>query len=224
MKVLVACEFSGRVRDAFIAKGHDAISCDLLPTEKPGPHYQGDVLAFIKHNKFDLMVAHPPCTHLCISGARWWKEKIKNGQHQEGADFFMELVNCGIPKWAIENPIGCMTKKYRKPDQIVQPYWFGDEAQKTTCLWLKGLPLLTPSKMVDRGNIYVDPRGNSHDGEHTLRAKKCYSKNMLLPPSNNRWKIRSLTFQGIADAMADQWGNQIPASLRDGEGKEMGKS
>jgi len=209
LRVLVACEFSGIVRDAFIARGHNAISCDLLPTESPGPHYQGNVFDII-NDGFDMMIAHPPCTHLSIAGARWWKEKIKDGRQQQGIDFFMALVNSKIPKIAIENPIGCMSKKYRKPDQIIQPYWFGDEAQKATCLWLKNLPLLQKTNIVDRGLIYVDPRGGKHGGVHTLRAKKTYSKHILLPSGNNRWKIRSLTFQGIADAMAEQFLKELP--------------
>lgn len=205
MKVLVACEFSGIVRDAFIARGHNAISCDLLPSERPGPHYQGDVRDIIS-NGFDLMIAHPPCTHLAVSGARWFKQKQADGRQQEGIDFFMEMINAPIPRIAVENPIGIMSKKYRKPEQVIQPFWFGDSVQKATCLWLKNLPCLKPTKIVDRGLIYVDPRGHSHDGAFTLRAKRAYSPLMLLPRNAERWKIRSTTFQGIADAMAEQWG------------------
>ena len=205
MRVLVACEFSGIVRDAFAARGHDAWSCDLLPTEQPGQHIQRDVLNVL-NDGWDLMVAHPPCTHIAASGARWFAEKRADGRQQQGIDFFMEMVAVSIPMTAIENPIGIMSRLYRKPDQIIQPYQFGHEVQKATCLWLRGLPLLQPTKMVNRGIIYVDPRGNKHGGAHTLRAKQAYSPVMLLPQSEERWKIRSRTFQGVADAMAEQWG------------------
>lgn len=205
MRVLVACEFSGIVRDAFAARGHDAWSCDLLPSERPGNHIQGDVLDIL-NDGWDLMIAHPPCTHLAASGARWWKEKRDDGRQQQGIDFFMELIHAHIPKIAVENPIGIMARLYRKPDQIIQPFWFGHEVQKATCLWLKALPPLSITNMVPRGNIHVDPRGGKHGGEHTMRAKRSYSPLMLLPESEDRWKIRSRTFQGIADAMAEQWG------------------
>jgi hypothetical protein len=205
MNILVACEFSGIVRDAFIAKGHNAWSCDLLPTEKPGNHYQCDIRNVEKMD-WDLMIAHPPCTHLAVSGARWFKEKIADGRQQQGIDFFMRLINFEIPKICVENPVSIMSTVYRKPDQTIQPFQFGHEVQKATCLWLKNLPKLTPTKIVDRGMIYVDPRGNPHGGEFCMRAKKAYSPLMLLPRSQERWKIRSRTFQGIAEAMADQWG------------------
>ena len=209
MNVLVACEFSGIVRDAFRARGHDAWSCDLLPCEAdPAYHIQGDVLKILEDN-WDLMIAHPPCTHLAASGARWFKEKIADGRQQSGIDFFMEFVTAAVPMVAIENPIGIMSTRYRKPDQIIQPFWFGHEVQKSTCLWLFDLPKLKPTKMVDRGMIYVDPRGQKHGGEHTMLAKRSYSPLMLLAPSEERWKIRSRTFQGIADAMAEQWGNML---------------
>lgn len=206
MKVLIACEFSGIVRDAFLARGHDAMSCDLLPTEKPGPHYQGDVRDILGGG-WDLMIAHPPCQHLAVSGARWFAEKRKDGRQQAGIDFFLLLANAPIPRKCIENPISIMSKLYRKPDHIIQPFWFGHEAQKATCLWLTGLPKLMPTKIVDRGQIYVDPRGNKHGGVHTLRAKVGYSAMMLLPRTADRWKIRSRTFPGIAAAMAEQWGS-----------------
>ena len=203
MKVLVACEFSGIVREAFRALGHDAWSCDLLPTEQPGPHIQSDVLAILGDG-WDLMVAHPPCTHLACSGARWFADKLK--EQGEAAAFFLALVGAPIPRIAVENPIGVMSTLYRKPDQIIQPWQFGNEAQKATCLWLKGLSKLVPTKIVDRGLIYVDPRGNKHGGVHTMRAKRAYSSLMLLPKTEDRWKIRSRTFPGIAAAMAAQWG------------------
>lgn len=205
MKVLVACEFSGIVRDAFLAHGHNAWSCDLLPTEKPGPHIQGDVLGVLDAD-WDMMIAHPPCTHLAGSGARWWKQKQADGRQQQGIDFFMCFVNAPIHRIAVENPVGIMSRKYRKPDQYIQPFWFGDSVQKKTGLWLKNLPMLKPTKVVDRGMIYVDPRGHKHGGEFANRAKRAYSPLMLLPKNDERWKIRSRTFQGIADAMAEQWG------------------
>jgi len=207
MKVLIACEFSGIVRDAFKAKGHDAWSCDLLPTERPGNHIQGDVVAIL-NSGWDLMIAHPPCTHLAISGARWFKEKQKDGRQKEGFDFFMKMVKAPISRIAVENPVGVISRLYRKPDQIVQPFWFGDSVQKATCLWLKNISPLMPTHMVERGMIYVDPRGHKHGGEHTMRAKRAYSPLMLLPRTEERWKIRSRTFQGIANAMAEQWGGE----------------
>jgi hypothetical protein len=206
VKILIACEFSGVVRDAFLAKGHDAWSCDILPTEKPGPHIQDDVLKHLNEG-WDLMIAHPPCTHLAVSGARWFEQKRADGRMQQGYEFFMQMINAPIEKIAVENPIGVLSKMYRKPDQIIQPYWFGNSVQKATCLWLKNLSLLEKTNVVDRGMIYVDPRGQKHGGAHTLRAKKAYSPLMLLPRSEKRWMIRSRTFKGIAQAMADQWGS-----------------
>lgn len=205
MKVLVACEFSGIVRDAFIKRGHDATSCDLLPTERSGPHIQGDVLDILDDG-WDLMIAHPPCTHLCVSGARWWKEKQKDGRQKKAIEFFIKFMDAPIDKIAVENPVGILSSVYRSPDQYIQPFWFGDSVQKKTGLWLVNLPDLQPTNIVDRGMIYVDPRGNKHGGEHTNRAKKAYSPLMPLPRNEKRWKIRSRTFQGIADAMAEQWG------------------
>jgi len=181
MKVLVACEFSGTVRDAFIARGHDAISCDLLPTEKPGPHHQGSVLDILDQG-WDLMIAHPPCTHLAVSGARWFKDKRKE---QEGALVFVRLLlDAPIERIALENPISIISSRIRKPDQIIQPYQFGHGETKATCLWLKGLTKLRPTEMVEGREARVHK----------------------MPPSPDRWKERSRTYQGIADAMADQWG------------------
>ena len=185
MKCLVACEYSGLVRDALIRKGHDAISCDLLPSESPGPHYRGNVLEIIDQN-FDLMIAFPPCTHLAVSGARWFPFKQK--EQQEAIEFFLRLVNANISKIAIENPIGIMSTVYRKPDQIVQPYWFGDKFNKKTAIWLKNLPKLVPTNIVDGGEYVI------HGGK---RIPKWYS---------NRTRKRDLTFLGLASAMADQWG------------------
>jgi hypothetical protein len=186
MRILIACEFSGTVRDAFIARGHDAMSCDLLPTESPGPHYQGDVQNVIGRG-WDLMIAHPPCTHLSVSGARYFAAKRKDGRQQAAIDFFMMLANASIPMIVIENPVCIMSTHYRKPDQIIQPWQFGHGETKATCLWLKGIPKLTPTNIVSG------------------RADRVHK----LPPSPDRWKLRSATYQGIADAMAAQWGESL---------------
>ena len=183
MKVLIACEYSGRVRDAFIAKGHDAWSCDLLPTDAPGPHFQCDV-ADILNNDWDLMIAHPPCTHLAVSGARHFAAKKASGVQDAALDFVRMLLNANISKIALENPISIISSRIRKPDQIIQPWQFGHGQTKATCLWLKNLPKLVPTNIVD---------GRS-DRIHKM------------PPSPDRWKLRSTTYQGIADAMAEQWG------------------
>jgi hypothetical protein len=182
MKVLVACEFSGTVRDSFRKRGHYAVSCDLLPTETPGPHYQGDVQDILGDG-WDMMIAHPPCTHLAVSGARWFKDKQK--EQEEALDFVRCLMAAPIPRIAIENPISIISSKIRKPDQIVQPWQFGHGETKATCLWLKGLPKLTPTNIVEGREAKVH----------------------RMPPGPNRWKERSRTYQGIADAMAEQWGN-----------------
>jgi hypothetical protein len=181
VRVLVACEFSGIVRDAFIAAGHDAISCDLLPTERPGPHYQGDVRDLLGDG-FDLMVAHPPCTHLAVSGARWFAEK--RAEQAEALAFVQALLDAPIPRIALENPVSIISSRIRKPDQIIQPWQFGHGEVKATCLWLKGLPKLVPTDIVDGREARVH------------RA----------PPSPDRWKNRSRTLSGIAAAMAAQWG------------------
>jgi hypothetical protein len=184
MKVLIACEYSGTVRDAFIARGHDAMSCDLLPTDTPGLHYQGNVFDIINKG-WDLMIAHPPCTHLSVSGARHFEAKRKDGRQQAAVDFFMALANADIPRMAIENPICIMSTVWRKPDQIIHPWQFGHGETKATCLWLKGLPLLTPTDIVEGREARIH----------------------RMPPSAERWKLRSKTYQGIADAMAAQWGS-----------------
>lgn len=183
MKILVACEYSGIVRDAFIKKGHDAMSCDLLPTESVGPHYQGDILEILPYYGFDMVIAFPPCTHLAVSGARWFKEKKADGRQQQGIDFFMMLTKLDC-KWSIENPIGIMSTHYRKPDQIIQPWQFGHGETKATCLWLNGLPELKPTNIVDG------------------REQKIWK----MPPSKDRAKLRSKTYKGVAQAMAEQWG------------------
>jgi hypothetical protein len=181
MRVLVACEYSGTVRDAFIARGHDAMSCDLLPTERPGPHYQGRVQDVINIG-WDLMIAHPPCTHLAVSGARWWSDK--QDEQRAALDFVRLLMDAPVPRIAIENPVSKISTAIRKPDQIVQPWQFGHGETKATCLWLKGLPKLVPTQVVD--------------------GREARIHNMS--PSPDRWKERSRTYQGIADAMAAQWG------------------
>ena len=186
MRVLIACEFSGIVREAFVKRGHDAWSCDLLPTEIPGQHIQGDVLELLNNDlNWDLMIAHPPCTDLAISGARWFPEKIKDGSQQKSIDFFMRLVNSGIHKIAIENPIGIMSTVYRKPNQIIQPWMFGHGETKATCLWLIGLPKLQPTNIVSGRDARIHK----------------------MPPGPDRWKNRSRTYSGIAEAFASQWGS-----------------
>ena len=182
MRVLVACEFSGVVREAFRRKGHDAWSCDILPAENGSQfHIQGDCIQALEEN-WDMMIAHPPCTHLAVSGARWFKDKQK--EQAEALNFVKLLLNAPIEKIALENPISIISSKIRKPDQIIQPWQFGHGETKATCLWLKNLPKLKPTKIVD-GRI-----ARVHN----------------LPPSPDRWKLRSITYQGIADAMAEQWG------------------
>ena len=180
MRILVACEFSGKVRDAFLSRGHDAMSCDLLPTDVPGPHYQGDVFDLITED-WDMLIAFPPCTHLCSSGARWWKDKKK--EQADAIEFVQRLWNFGVPKIAIENPIGILSTVWKKPSQIIQPWMFGHGETKSTCLWLKNLPNLEPTNIVSG------------------REQKIWKT----PPSKDRWKIRSITYTGIATAMADQW-------------------
>lgn len=182
MRVLIGCEFSGIVREAFRQRGHDAWSCDLLETEIPGPHYKGDIRDILSQS-WDLAIFHPPCTHLAVSGARYFKEKRADGRQQAAIAFFLLLANSNIPKTATENPISIMSTIYRKPDQIIQPWMFGHGEIKATCLWLKGLPPLTPTNIVSGREARIH----------------------LMPPSADRWKNRSRTFQGIADAMAQQW-------------------
>lgn len=191
MKVLVACEFSGTVRDAFLRLGHDAWSCDLLPTESPGPHVRGDVLDLIgPDNEWDLMVAHPPCTHLARSGAAWFRGK--GGLQEEALDFVLALMNAPIPQIAIENPPGVIGTRIRKADQTVQPYWFGNPIQKTTQFWLKGLPALKPTSFVKPELVHY-PSGPR-------------SAAMEVSASRDRGRERSRTPPGLAAAMAEQWG------------------
>ena len=182
MRVLVACEFSGIVRDAFAAKGHDSWSCDLLSTQRPGNHIQGDVLEVLDGG-WDLMIAHPPCTHLAVSGARWFKDKQK--EQEEAIEFVRLLLVAPIPCIALENPVSIISSRIRKPDQIIQPWMFGHGETKATCLWLKNLPSLVPTNIVD-------------GREHRIHR---------MPPGANRGRLRSITFLGIAEAMAEQWGS-----------------
>lgn len=197
MRILVACEFSGAVRDAFAARGHDAWSCDLLPTEAPGQHYEGLIQDFLASEvePFDLMVAHPPCTYIAVSGLHWNKRRPERAaQTEQAIEFVRWLLNdTGIPRVAIENPIGCISSRIRKPDQIIQPWQFGHDASKATCLWLKGLPLLEPTDVLP-------------GGRQARRANQTASGQNKLSPSLDRWKLRSLTYPGIARAMAEQWG------------------
>jgi len=180
MRVLVACEFSGIVREAFRRRGHDAWSCDLLPCERKGQHIQRDVLEILD-DRWNLMIAHPPCTHLAVSGARWFKYKQK--EQAEAIAFFMALVNAPVEKICVENPVSIMSTRYRKPDQVIQPWQFGHGETKAICLWLKNLPVLRPTNIVKgrKPRVYYEP------------------------PSTERWKNRSRTYHGIAEAMAEQW-------------------
>jgi len=183
MRVLIACEFSGVVRDAFAARGHDAWSCDLLPTERPGQHLQCDVRDVLGDG-WGLVVAHPPCDHLAVSGARWFPAKQADGRQQQAIEFFMDFVNCPSLRVAIENPVGIMSTRYRKPDQIIQPWQYGHGETKATCLWLKGLAALVPTDIV---------QGRTPRVHHES-------------PGPDRWKNRSRTLDGVAQAMATQWG------------------
>ncbi len=186
LKVLVACEFSGIVREEFSKMGHDAVSCDLLDSEIPGKHYRGDIRDLLDGD-WDLMIAHPPCTHLAVSGAKWFRFKKK--EQADALDFVQDLMDSNIPRIALENPISVISSHIRKPDQIIQPWQFGHGETKATCLWLKNLPKLVPTNIVDG------------------REQRVFRT----PPSPERWKIRSRTFQGIAKAMATQWGkNSLP--------------
>ena len=190
MKVLVACEFSGIVRDAFIAKGHDAISCDLLPTEKPGPHYQGDVMDII-NDGFDLMIAHPPCTYICRHRSRWNKPEDKTNR-DNGRSFFLTLLKTPIDRICIENPIPLRASDLPGYSQLIQPWQFGHDYSKKTALWLKNLPKLSITNIVEL-TYYITPKGRK------------FTKGWYFTPRNG--KDRSRTFPGIADAMAEQWGN-----------------
>lgn len=193
MKVLVACEYSGTVRDAFLKQGHYAMSCDILPCESSasGDHYLGNVIDILDHD-WDMMIAHPPCTDIAVSGAAHFKQKIADGRQQVALEFVRALLNAPIDKICLENPVSVISTKIRKPSQIIQPFMFGHLEQKRTCLWLKGLPPL-----VETNNVYDEMMKLPRSKRERLH---------YLGPSANRWKLRSTTFSGIAEAMASQWG------------------
>lgn len=192
-RILIACEFSGVVRDAFIKRGFDAVSCDLLPTASPGPHIQGDVRDILNQG-WSVMIAHPPCTYLSSSGMHWTTRGLRDPKLTEDSlDFVRTLLDAPIERIALENPVGAISTRIRKPDQIIQPWWFGDDASKKTCLWLKNLPLLVETNRLPGDN-------------KTRRANQTPSGQNKLGPSDDRWAERSKTYQGIADAIADQWG------------------
>ena len=202
MKVLIACEFSGTVREAFASKGHDAWSCDIEPTDIPGNHYQGDVKDILKEG-WDMMIAHPPCTYLTVTGNKWFKPEYKDRfptrqqDREDAIKFFMMLAEAPIDKIVIENPIGIMSTTYKKPNQIIHPWQFGHEASKSTCLWIKGLPNLEPTNIVGKGEFVTFKSGK--------RMTKWYADAASKSPKE-RAKIRNTTFTGIAQAMANQWG------------------
>lgn len=201
MRILIACESSGILRDAFNLLGHDAMSCDLLPTEQPGPHYEGDVFDVIDY-PWDLAIFHPECTHLSVSGALHHEAKRFDGRQQAAVAFFMRTVRQSqhIPKVCHENPVCIMSSLWRKPDQIIQPHQFGEDASKSTCLWMRGLPLLRPTKQIPGRIVIINGK------PYTRWANQTDSGQNKLTPSENRWKERARTYPGIADAMARQWG------------------
>lgn len=233
MKILVACEWSGAVRDAFTALGHDATSCDLLPSATTGKHVQGDVRPLLQE-QWDMVIAFPPCTHLCVSGARYFAEKRSDGRQQAGIDFFMLFANLDCPRVAIENPVGIMSTLYRKPDQIIQPWQFGHPESKSTCLWLRFLPKLQPTNVLHRPawvrcECCDDYLCTIHKGQHVADCpcpdidawakrglypyvdggrwdNQCPSGQNKLGPSPERERDRGRTYPGIAAAMAQQWG------------------
>lgn len=220
LRVLVACEFSGTVRDAFRALGHDAMSCDLLPSETPGPHYQGDVRDLLTPGRWDLMIAHPPCTHLAVSGARWFAEK--RTEQAEALDFVRLLLAAPVPHIALENPVSIISSRVRKPDQIIQPWQHGHGETKATCLWLVNLPKLEPTDIVvpewavnPDGSINLSAKGKRDNPTHFLTGRirvlkgaqrEQWERIHRCPPGTERWRIRSKTYAGIARAMAEQWG------------------
>lgn len=218
MRVLVACEESGRVRDAFIEHGHDAISCDLLPTAQPGPHLVGDIRD-VDLAGYDLMIAFPPCTDLAVSGARYFEAKRADGRQQAALDLVRYLLDAPVPLIALENPVGVISSEIRRPDQIVQPWQFGHPESKTTCLWLKGLPALEPTHIVDPPfygccgarfpfalGKYGCPNCNGAKKARPVYANQTPSGQNRLGPSPTRALERARTYQGIAEAMAEQWG------------------
>lgn len=200
MRALIACEFSGIVRDAFIEAGHDAVSCDLLPSERPGPHIQDDVLrAAWERGPWDLMIAHPPCTYLSRAGARWWKQPGRQEKAEAAAEFVWQLYSAPIPRVAIENPIGMLNRLWRYPDQTVQPWMFGDPYTKATCLWLRNLPPLLPTLITEERRAWLP----SNVGAGRRNGQRSQ------PGIAHTAKDASRTFPGIARAMADQWGSLL---------------
>lgn len=196
MDIIIACEFSGIVRDEFIKRGHNAVSCDLLDTQRPGPHYKGDIRDII-NDGWDMLIAFPPCTYICISGLHWnKKDPERQAKTEEALEFVQFLLDAPIEKISLENPVGCISTRIRKPDQYIQPYQFGHDASKKTCLWLKGLPPLEPTEFIEPRIINGLPRW----------ANQTDSGQNRLSPSKDRWAKRSLTYSGIAKAMAEQWG------------------
>lgn len=208
MRVLIACEYSGRVRDAFLERGHDAMSCDLLPTESPGPHYQGDMFD-LDLGSYDLIIAHPPCTYLAVSGLHWNKRDPERAKKTDQALLFITAIwSTPIEKLVIENPVGCINSRlpFMPKPQYIQPYDFGEDASKKTGLWTRGLPPLIPTNRVP---------GRIVEGKERWSNQTDSGQNNLAP-SEDRWKLRSTTFQGIADAMAEQWGsNEITLSTHE---------
>lgn len=207
MKIILGCEESQTVCKAFRAKGHEAYSCDILAPSGGHPewHFQDDIFNVLRGGQWDMGIFFPPCTHLAVSGAKHFAKKRADGRQQQGIDFFMAIANCGLKKMAIENPIGIMSGLWRKPDQIIQPWQFGDEAQKSTCLWLTGLTLLKPTNIVGKGEFYTSPKGRrlpSWYGDAVGASGK-----KIAYGSEEMKKVRSKTFNGIALAMADQWGS-----------------
>ena len=198
-RILIACEYSGVVRNAFAAVGHDAWSCDILPTDMPGQHYQCDVREIIGGG-WDLMIAHPPCTYLCSSGLHWNKRRPERAAlTEEALDFVRLLLDAPVPRIALENPVGCISSRIRRPDQTIHPHMFGHDASKATCLWLKGLPLLAATAHVAPRVINGRPRW----------ANQTDSGQNRLSPSEDRWKLRAETYAGVAQAMAEQWGRSL---------------
>ncbi len=200
LRVLIGCESSGAVRDAFTALGHDAMSCDLLETEVPGQHYKGDLRDVI-HANWDLAIFHPPCTHLSVSGAAWHEAKRLDGRQQSALSFVGELMKCDIEYWALENPVSVISSVFREADQTIQPHEYGHPEFKSTCFWLKNLPLLQPTNRLE-----VPEKGTETYKEWEVVHR--------MPPGEDRWKERSRTYSGIAAAMADQWSRHV---LRQGD-------
>lgn len=203
MRILVGCECSGKVRDAFIALGHDAVSCDLLPSDRPGPHIQGDLVEVLDQG-WDMGIFFPPCTYLCGSGMHWTTRGLRDPKLTEDAlEFVRRILAAPIPKKAMENPVGAISSRIRKPDQIIQPWQFGDDASKKTCLWLENLPPLVPTKIVP-GRLVTLPSGKVVE----RWANQTDSGQNRLGPSEDRWKERSETYTGVAEAIAAQWGGK----------------